>query len=223
VKHLELETEKSVNESHVSGPLDRSDIRAKILSDEEWHNNTCKLVGSYVAKGLDNVEIQMLCANLVRPGYNFEETSREVQSMIDGAPLKGFAPKAVPLTAEGPPQKGPLLTLVGDLKLKPIDPLIGQILECNSIIGTVGPSGAGKSFVAIDMAMSIATATPYHGHDVNTGLVILCAGEGFRGIPDRVEAWCMHHGIDKSEAKLAITERPAQLFEEDYLAAFYKQ
>jgi hypothetical protein len=223
MKHLELDTETSINESHVSGPLDLSNTRAKILSDEEWHNNTCKLVGSYVAKGLGDSEIQTLCASLVRPSYTFEETSKEVQSMIDGARLKGFAPKAAPLKAEGPLQKGPLLTLVGDLKLNPMDPLINETLECNSIIGLVGPSGAGKSFVAIDMAMSIATGLPYHGHDVNAGLVILCAGEGFRGIPDRVGAWCMHHGIEKSEARLAITQRAAQLFDESYLNAFYKE
>ena len=223
MKHLELDTKTSINEAYISGPLDLSNTRTKILSDEEWHNNTCKLVGSYVAKGLDDSEIQTLCAGLVRPSYTSEETSKEVQSMIDGARKKGFAPKAAPLTTEVPLQKGQLLTLVGDLKLNPIDPLISATLECNSIIGLVGPSGAGKSFVAIDMAMSIATGTPYHGHDVSTGLVILCAGEGFRGIPDRVDAWCMHHGFEKSMAKLAITQRAAQLFDESYLNAFYKE
>jgi hypothetical protein len=223
MKHLELDDAKHLKEAHVSRQLDRKETRGKILSDKEWHNNTCKLVGSYVAKGLDNSEIQTLCAGFVRPGYTFEETFKEVQSMIDGALLKGFAPKAVPIKAEVPLQKGPLLTLVGDLKIKPIDPLISETLECNSIIGLVGPSGAGKSFVAIDMAMSIATGIPYHGHDVNAGLVILCAGEGFRGIPDRVDAWCMHHGVEKSKARLAITQRAAQLFDEVYLNAFYKE
>jgi hypothetical protein len=223
MKHLELDDAKHLKEAHVSRQLDRKETRGKILSDKEWHNNTCKLVGSYVAKGLDNSEIQTLCAGFVRPGYTFEETFKEVQSMIDGARLKGFAPKAVPIKAEVPLQKGPLLTLVGDLKIKPIDPLISETLECNSIIGLVGPSGAGKSFVAIDMAMSIATGIPYHGHDVNAGLVILCAGEGFRGIPDRVDAWCMHHGVEKSKARLAITQRAAQLFDEVYLNAFYKE
>ena len=84
MKHLELDTKTSINEAYISGPLDLSNTRTKILSDEEWHNNTCKLVGSYVAKGLDDSEIQTLCAGLVRTSYTYEETSKEVQSMIDG-------------------------------------------------------------------------------------------------------------------------------------------
>ena len=223
MKHLELDDAKHLKEAHISKPLDRKETRGKILSNEEWHNNTCKLVGSYVAKGLDNSEIQTLCADLGRPGYTVEKTFKEVQSMIDGARLKGFAPRPAPIKAEVPPQKGPLLTLVGSLEPKPIEPLIDQVLERNSIIGIVGPSGAGKSFVASEMGLCIGSDTPYHGQPVKAGLVILCAGEGFRGIPDRVDAWCMHHGINKRAVKLAITERPAQLFEESYLAAFYKE
>ena len=39
MKHLELDTKTSINEAYISGPLDLSNTRTKILSDEEWHNN----------------------------------------------------------------------------------------------------------------------------------------------------------------------------------------
>jgi len=222
-KHLQSEVEKSTVGSHISGPLNRPETRSKILSSQEWHNNTCKLVASYVSKGLDNEEIQTLCSGLELPNYTPEETSIEVQNMIDSARKKGFAPKPPLQPATDPERNSPLLTMIGEIETKPCDYLIDQILERKTLIGNIGQSGSGKSFVAIDMAMSIATGLPYHGHEVKQGLVVLCAGEGTRGIPDRTEAWCIHHSIDIKDAKLALTDRAAQLFDENYLISFYKE
>lgn len=60
-----------------------------------------------------------------------------------------------------------------------------------------GASNAGKTFVAIDMAQSVATGTPYHGHAVKAGPVIYLAGEGGRGFKRRLAAWRIARGIDR--------------------------
>jgi hypothetical protein len=64
-----------------------------------------------------------------------------------------------------------------------------------SILG--GESQSGKSFLAIHMAMSIATGRPFFSHKVMTpGLVIYQAGEGGRGIKKRFRAWRQYFGIE---------------------------
>jgi hypothetical protein len=61
-----------------------------------------------------------------------------------------------------------------------------------------GPSQSGKSFLAIDMAMCIATGKPFFGRKIMTpGLVIYQAGEGGRGIKKRFRAWRQHFNIKK--------------------------
>ena len=57
-----------------------------------------------------------------------------------------------------------------------------------SVLG--GESRSGKSFLAIHMAMCIATASKFYGREVlRPGLVIYQAGEGQRGIKKRFRAW----------------------------------
>jgi len=52
-----------------------------------------------------------------------------------------------------------------------------------------GKRSTKKSFAVLDMGLSLATDTRYHGHDVKRGRVVYFAGEGFRGINRRVKAW----------------------------------
>ena len=53
-----------------------------------------------------------------------------------------------------------------------------------------GPPGSGKSFVAIDLALSVASGTPYAKHfAVEQGPVLYLAGEGASGLRKRVQAW----------------------------------
>lgn len=64
-----------------------------------------------------------------------------------------------------------------------------------SIIG--GPSGSGKSFLAVDMALSVATKRPWFGNDVlNPGLVIYQAGEGGLGLKRRFRAYRSHFNLN---------------------------
>jgi 5S rRNA maturation endonuclease (ribonuclease M5) len=63
-----------------------------------------------------------------------------------------------------------------------------------------GPSQSGKSFLAIDMAMCIATGKAFFGRKIMTpGLVIYQAGEGGRGIKKRFRAWRQHFEVPKNK------------------------
>lgn len=72
---------------------------------------------------------------------------------------------------------------------KPIDWLIENALEANSLACLYGPSGCGKSFIAVDLSLCIASGNDWHGHKVNQGSVIYFAGEGREGLRRRVAAW----------------------------------
>ncbi len=83
-----------------------------------------------------------------------------------------------------------------------------------SIIG--GPSQSGKSFLAIDAGMSIALGKPFLGHEVRKGLVIYQAGEGARGIKNRLRAYRKHFGIDpKANVPFVMLQSRVDLFAED--------
>ena len=203
--------------------FDRNQAQDTILSGEAWHRTVLRLVASYVARGLDDWEIQSICSDFTLEGYTTEQTAIEVQKMINGARAKGFAPSSKENDHIEHITPGPLLTMIGDVEKRDVSHLVDGILECESLIGLVGASGCGKSFVAIDLAMCIATGLPFHERDTVEGLVLMCVGEGHNGMPDRRDAWCMHHGVDKNQAKLAITDRPASLFEEPYLEQLYAE
>lgn len=56
-----------------------------------------------------------------------------------------------------------------------------------------------KSFVALDMALSVATGIDYHGHKTRACSVLYIAAEGQKGITKRIKAWLQVRGIDKLE------------------------
>lgn len=80
--------------------------------------------------------------------------------------------------------------------------LIRDFIEEASFVTLYGPSGCGKSFVALDMALCIATGQSWHGQKVLPGAVIYLAAEGATGLPKRVAAWLQQHdGVTLDNAR----------------------
>jgi AAA domain len=61
-----------------------------------------------------------------------------------------------------------------------VDWLIEDYLERDTVTQLFGDPGSGKSFIALDMALSIATGQEWHGHATKSGPVFYIAGEGLR-------------------------------------------
>ena len=72
------------------------------------------------------------------------------------------------------------------------EPLINGILFRGTLAALYGPSGVGKSFVAMAMAMSVASGSPWQGHDVANGPILYVAAEGSFGLAQRRRAWMEH-------------------------------
>lgn len=67
--------------------------------------------------------------------------------------------------------------------------IIDGILPENGYSLIYGKRSTKKSFIALDIGLSLATKTSYHGRTVKPGRVVYFAGEGFRGNRRRVSAW----------------------------------
>jgi hypothetical protein len=83
-------------------------------------------------------------------------------------------------------------------EIKPPKWLIKDALPEQSYSLLVAPPSSGKTFVALDMALSIATGAPFedwHGAwpEVAQGAVVFAAGEGRGGIKNRIKAWEKEH------------------------------
>ncbi|MDR7098981.1 hypothetical protein J2X04_001328 [Lysobacter niabensis] len=95
--------------------------------------------------------------------------------------------------------------------LKPIQWLVRNYVEVDSLALMFGDPGCGKSFAAIDLACCIATGTPWHTNKTSPGAVFYIAGEGQNGLMRRFAAWSQHNDIPLTGAPLFVGHRPAQL------------
>ena len=71
--------------------------------------------------------------------------------------------------------------------------LVAQVLPARSLCLLVGRSGTAKTFLALDMALAVASGRPWHGHQVRKGPVIYVAAEGWSGLGSRIRAWKARH------------------------------
>lgn len=189
--------------------LDREQMRIQALSGSEWHDAVIRLVGSYVAKGLNDDEIHGLTQPLTLEGYTAQDTFKEVQTAIDGARKKGWtpeqqyadpaalaAPQSVPDPSFDAPKRAANLEWFDDLQ-----PALGGaylvkgLLDLGTMSVVYGPSNSGKTFWTIDLAYHIAIAAPWRGRRVNRTSVLYLAAEGGNGVINRVVALKQEHGV----------------------------
>lgn len=98
---------------------------------------------------------------------------------------------SVPIASVTAPGRRPLRLLSSaDLDdLPPVEWLVADLLAVDSTAWIIGKPGRGKSFVALDVALHVATGKAWHGHAVRAGTVVYVVGEGARGIRPRVRGW----------------------------------
>jgi hypothetical protein len=97
------------------------------------------------------------------------------------------------------------------------DYLIDSYIEERSISLLYAPKDHLKSFVGVDWSMCVASGKPWKGFEVKPGPVVYIAGEGNTGLKRRMKAWCIKHGVDISDLKLALSTMPMQVLDKDDL------
>ncbi len=100
------------------------------------------------------------------------------------------------------------------------EPLIEGVVDAGTVTMLSGPFSTGKSFIALDWALSIASGTPWLGHDARKGRVLYVSAEGAHGQAKRVRAWKLDRGPDaKPDDNFSMIINPVQLGDPDHLAA----
>lgn len=90
----------------------------------------------------------------------------------------------------------------------PVDWLIRDFVEAESMAVLFGDPGACKSFVALSWAFCIAAGLPWHGQRTRQGVAVYCAGEGARGLGRRLKALAIRHRVELAGLPLAIVTAP---------------
>jgi hypothetical protein len=80
------------------------------------------------------------------------------------------------------------------LTLPPPRPLVGGLLQLDSLAAIYGPPASGKSLLALDIALSIAARRAWQGRDVVDGPVLYVVAEDAAGMGARSRAWRARHG-----------------------------
>lgn len=99
----------------------------------------------------------------------------------------------------------------------PPDYLIDGVLEKGDLSALFGDPGTYKSFVALDMALSVASGRWWNGKETKQGPVVSFIGEGSRGYGRRILAWSRGHGRYISDAPFFVSSHPAQILDESFV------
>lgn len=127
------------------------------------------------------------------------------QAQQPGGPVQPAAEPTSPLEW----LRSKLVTTEGLKALPPPQPLVDGLLYTDTLNWLIGAPGHAKSFVAIDLACSIATGTPWQHHPVRQGPVVYLIAEGVSGAGQRVAAWEDLHG--RAADGLVFLPYPVQL------------
>jgi AAA domain len=120
---------------------------------------------------------------------------RALASRPDGKQRWAELLAADALDAGEPPKTTRLLTVEELEQLPPPRWLVRNHLVAESISVLFGPSGGGKTFVALDLALAVATGQDWLGTEpVEGGYVVYATGEGLAGLARRIAAWREAHG-----------------------------
>ncbi len=103
-----------------------------------------------------------------------------------------------------------------DLKARPkVDWMIDGLLLERSLAVMFGAGATFKSFLALDIALHLATGRSWHGRPVLAGTVVYAAGEGVDGLCARLDAWTNRYQVKELPHFYAMTEVPRLCDEAD--------
>ncbi len=113
------------------------------------------------------------------------------------------------------------LSAMGD-RPPAIDWLIKGYLVRDTTAQLFGDPGCGKSFIALDMALSIATGTAWLGLKTQCEPVFYIAGEGLQGLQRRKEAWLRYHEVTDRSAPFWLSKGATALSDPGPWSAAYR-
>ncbi len=126
------------------------------------------------------------------------------------------------LRPDGPNVRDRMLSLADIDLLPPPAPLVGDLIDLDSIVLAYGRRGSGKSFVAVDLIASITTGTRWHGRSIAHRPAVYVVAEGVAGIGQRFAAWFGAHPTQARPGpdRLLVLPEPVNLLSPSSVGLF---
>lgn len=115
----------------------------------------------------------------------------------------------------GPPPQKFSFIYPPDIKLTKREWLVARLLPLQGLGVLFGPSGCGKSFLAVDVAMSVATGQEFLGKPTRKAGVIYVAAEDAEGVQSRVLAWLQSNEFPADDAAIAVVPEAPDFWQSD--------
>jgi RecA/RadA recombinase len=115
---------------------------------------------------------------------------------------------------EPPPQRKVEILTFADMVSAVLDEersLVAGMVETQSIAMIYGESGCGKTFLALDLALSIASGREWFGRACQQARAIYIAAEAGRSIRHRVAAWAADRWDGQGDVNFAAVVSPVDL------------
>jgi hypothetical protein len=174
-----------------------------------------QVVGDTDAVGQDHarkVIASLQAAGVESPVLSWPTAGKDLSEHLDtGRAIDDLAVQESPEDSpEAPafPKLGRVLTLGQLDELPPIRNLVDGWLSAPSAAILVGGYALGKTAVTVSLACSVASGTPFLGHEVEQRRTLYVLGEGARGMPRRVRAWQETWQRELPEDQFSIMVRP---------------
>ena len=146
-----------------------------------YYDTSAERLSVYTNKSLEEVKGYVRAFKNIHSYYDYmgndellERLSKAPQSSLYYNPFDGFQ------NSDTPHQEP--------------DWIVEGLIPSQGIVSIYGPSESFKSFIANHLACSIATGSPFFGHQVNQGPLLYFAPEGGSGLLTRREAWKLENG-----------------------------
>jgi len=140
-------------------------------------------------------------------GAEIRPERAERQKACDTGPeATGDAPKPRPAPAFR-------FISVGDLEIRDPEFLVADLIKAETLSLIFGDPGCGKSFLAVDIGLSVATGTTFHGRATKQCVVFFIAGEGHTGLARRFHAWAKDREQSLEGVRLFKSQRAAQFLD----------
>lgn len=124
--------------------------------------------------------------------------------VAEGGDAAGLVRGAAPVQASIPEDVYKLYTLEELESLPAPKWLVDGVMVENGLCLFWASSDSFKTFVAIDLAMAIATGTDWHGRPVTGGSVVYVAAEDLHGVAKRMVGYRETKGRDKPKANITL-------------------
>ena len=93
--------------------------------------------------------------------------------------------------------------------------LIKGLIDRGTLVVTYGPSGSSKTFLALDMALRVASGTDWHGRKVDKHSVVYVAAEGGGSITNRIKAYRDFYLKEDRDVLFDLVPAPVNLLDQD--------